>query len=455
MTSGAALIPPRGAWPALALALGLDLVIFLGIAAHWPQYLSDYRHNKNPDAHHYVLLGRNVYQHGSYSRSENAPFVQDMLRTPVYPLFAGGLDLLGGAVAIYLVQVLLHLGSCWLLFLLVQEMAGRRAAIIASLLLATDLVVVTACFEAMSEVLFLILLLASCVCWLPEASVPSRRRDLAGGVLLGLAILTRPAALYLPVLISAIFLCRGSARRVLYLVTPVALLLGLWVVRNAVVCGLPRLTTIDTYNMVYFVGAGAYQIEHDLTLEEAQARVAADFDIPPYREAQNHHRFDRDEKTTHDQIRAVRNDVLTRYSASLAKASLLAICKASVAHSATNLADMLKMTWQAPGMGGVVKGESEAFERLSSNPPVLLAAVGWQMLHTAVVLLSAGIGIWLTLRDAKSRATGITLLVLLAYFYLTIALFGLEAFARCRVPVLPFLYSFAGLALSRLLPGKQ
>jgi hypothetical protein len=42
------------------------------------------------------------------------------------------------------------------------------------------------------------------------------------------------------------------------------------------------------------------------------------------------------------------------------------------------------------------------------------------------------------------------LLLVLAYFYLTVPLFGVEAFYRCRIPALPFLYAFAGLALGWL-----
>jgi hypothetical protein len=33
-------------------------------------------------------------------------------------------------------------------------------------------------------------------------------------------------------------------------------------------------------------------------------------------------------------------------------------------------------------------------------------------------------------------------------------LFGYEAFSRCRIPALPFLYAFAGYGISRLRPGR-
>jgi hypothetical protein len=60
------------------------------------------------------------------------------------------------------------------------------------------------------------------------------------------------------------------------------------------------------------------------------------------------------------------------------------------------------------------------------------------------------IGVVSVLRRPATWPAALLLLALLAYCYLTVALFGLEAFYRCRIPALPFLYAFAGLGLTRL-----
>ncbi|MFH1484824.1 MAG: hypothetical protein ABIH46_02030, partial [Chloroflexota bacterium] len=88
--------------------LGINLGIGALIAVNRPAYLADYRLSTNPDAKQYVLLGRNLLLHGHYSRCQQPPYLPDMMRTPVYPLFAGGLDIVGKAGAIYLVQAVLH-----------------------------------------------------------------------------------------------------------------------------------------------------------------------------------------------------------------------------------------------------------------------------------------------------------------------------------------------------------
>src|SRR5947199_2638051 len=103
----------RPVLPAVLVCLGLNLVLLAGIALRNPEYLSDYRLAGNPDSHDYILIGQNLLKHGEYSRSMCAPpYIPDMLRTPVYPVFAGGLTLLGGPLQLYLIQSLLHAGSC-------------------------------------------------------------------------------------------------------------------------------------------------------------------------------------------------------------------------------------------------------------------------------------------------------------------------------------------------------
>src|SRR6185369_10322903 len=129
------------------VCLGLNFTLFAGIALRNPHYLVNYQLAGNPDSLHYVLIGHNVFTEGAYSRSVGPPFVPDMLRTPVYPLFAGGLELLGRAAAIYFVQVLLHAGSCVLLFVLVRRYFGARPAFWASLFLASDLALIATNFE--------------------------------------------------------------------------------------------------------------------------------------------------------------------------------------------------------------------------------------------------------------------------------------------------------------------
>jgi 4-amino-4-deoxy-L-arabinose transferase-like glycosyltransferase len=456
-------IPVR-AWLVAFLCLALNLAVLFGVAVRRPDYLRDYNLCNNPDARHHVRLGRNFLLTGNYSRCDQSPFVPDMLRPPVYPLFAGAIDLLGGASAIYLAQALLQAASCVLLFLLVRPTFGERAALLASLFLATDLMLAVHNFQAPSEPLFVFLVLAATLCLLPgivslgQANRGSLGRWLAGGLLLGLAVLTRPVGLFLPLIfalaLAGVALRRGCWRaalgRALLLALTMILTVGPWVIRNKVVFGLPRLTTADTVTQVYFLGAGAYQVRHQVSLEEAQAMIAHEFDLPPEDTVQNPWEGDRSVAEIDAALTRVRFQVLGKYPKELVQAAAAGVFKAAVSHNVDDLAVLLGGVWQPPGTGALLRGDAAALNRLWQNGPLLTAAFAWQLLHTALALLAGGAGVVLMLRRPQTWPTGLVLLAVAAYFYLTVALFGYEAFSRCRIPALPFLYAFAGYALSRL-----
>jgi hypothetical protein len=317
-------------------------------------------------------------------------------------------------------------------------------------------------FEAMSEPLFLALLLASSACLLPvvvaagPGGTPPWRRLIGGGLLLGLAILTRPAALYVPAILVLARLIgwargvrpEGALRRVIAIALAAYLPVGCWIARNGAMFSVPRLTTVDVNNMVYFVGAGAYQIRHRVALEEAQAMIAREFSLPPYIEVQNPWISGRSAAELDDQLRGRLWGAVTRYPGELVLASLLGVLKASFSHNVGELAALLGRAWTAPGTGSLARLRPEALERLRQNGPVLAAAFAWEVSHTLVALGFALVGALGALKDSRTRPAGLLVGGLLLYFYLTVALFGLEAYCRCRIPVLPFLYAFAGWGLA-------
>jgi hypothetical protein len=83
---------------------------------------------------------------------------------------------------------------------------------------------------------------------------------------------------------------------------------------------------------------------------------------------------------------------------------------------------------------------------------VLTAALAWQVAHTTLTTLLFGFGVLAALRCRPSLPIALMLLVLLAYFLLTVALAGLEAYWRFRSSHMPLLFTFAAVALGRLRP---
>lgn len=449
-----------GAWPSVVVCLILNLAVFAGIASERPEYLSDYRLNTNSDARDYVKLGRNFLIDGHYSRNTTAPYTSDVLRTPIYPLFAGSLDLIGQAGAIYLAQVVLQALSCVLLYSLVRQYFGTRAGLVASLLLSSDLMLVFSNFEAMSEPLFVFLLIAALKVLVPsviptDPSIVDGRRWALGGLLLALATLTRPTGLYLLLIFSAIVLARGFAmgsartaiRSIAILSLTYLVLVGSWIGRNYAIFGIPRLTNNDAVVMVYFAGAGAYQVEHGLSLEEAQQRIANEYGLSPPEHTNNHWDADRPVAQMDAELRAATRPILTKYPRSLVVSSMTAVGKASVSHNVSVLSNLLGWTWSQPGTSALVRMDAEAFDRLARNQPVLIVALVWQLGHTVAATGLFVAGAFIAFGRRALRPIASVLLVILAYFLLTVAVEGPEAYWRFRSPQLVIVFALAGVAL--------
>jgi 4-amino-4-deoxy-L-arabinose transferase-like glycosyltransferase len=455
---------------AAGVCLAINVAIFAGVALNRPDYLRDYRLNDNSDAVGYVLLGRNIFLEGQYSRCERPPYLPDMLRTPVYPLFAGGLDLLSGPWAIYAAQAFLQAGSCILLFAIVRPYFGTPAALVASLLLATDLMLAVANFEAVSEPLFVFAVLAAILSFLPALAAissgakPTFSSLALAGLFLGLAILTRPVALYLPAALASCLAIAGlRAKRLACGLAAVSVFLiaaaplpALWLTRNWVVCSVPKLTTVDAANQVYYVASGAFQVHFGISPTEARAMIAKENNLPSYTDVQNPWLTERPVAEMDAQLRAASFRLMTQYPVDLAHASVLGVIKASVSHNAALLAAINGKSWTPSGFEGLARFKPEAYQRIKENGPVLAMAFVWEMLHIISALALGSIGVANCLIRRPANPVTWTLLITLAYFYFTIAGFGVEAFYRCRMPALPFLYVFAGIGLAWLfsLPNR-
>ncbi|MGH7200652.1 MAG: hypothetical protein ACREJB_08620, partial [Planctomycetaceae bacterium] len=149
-------------------------------------------------------------------------------------------------------------------------------------------------------------------------------------------------------------------------------------------------------------------------------------------------------------LRAAKWPVLTKYPRALVVASCLAIVKSGVSHNAGGFAGMAGREWRRPTAAGLLAGDRDAFRRLFENDGVLLGVFFWQMLHLAAAYLLAAAGCAVAWRGRGSRGLAVLLILLLGYFYLTVAIVGPDAYYRSRLPHMPLLYALAGLGLAAL-----
>src|SRR5262249_13399151 len=154
--------------------------------------------------------------------------------------------------------------------------------------------------------------------------------------------------------------------------------------RNYVIFSVPRLSNADAIMKVYFAGAGAYQIEHGLTLEEAQRRISQEFHLSPPEHTNNHWIADRSVVQMDAELQGAAGPVLQKYPKALIVSSFQAIAKASVSHNVSALASLVGRRWIAPGTSELVRLQRSAFERLWQNGPLLTLSFFWQLFHNSL-----------------------------------------------------------------------
>jgi len=90
----------------------------------------------------------------------------------------------------------------------------------------------------------------------------------------------------------------------LFLITALIVILP-WMARNQKAFGIFKLSTVDAINMVYYAGAGPYQLEYGLTLQEAQQRISKEYGLASNFEYHNPWLVDKSIKQLDAEIRAV------------------------------------------------------------------------------------------------------------------------------------------------------
>jgi hypothetical protein len=274
--------------------------------------------------------------------------------------------------------------------------------------------------------------------------------------------LTRPAGLYLAIVVAGTIGVRLLLARRLSLFRPVGAMLlaaliptGAWIARNAIVFSLPRLSTADAIMTVYFAGAGGYQLHFGIGLEEAQRRISKEFSLPPPEVTNNHWVTQQSVADMDAALRAATSKVLLKYPVEVVEGGALGIVKSGLGHNVDVLTSAMDVRWNPPGAGALLRGDvAGAFTRLFQNHLVAVVLLFWSLAHTFLTLALVAMFWVMALRFADVRGFARGIAPVLAYFYLTVALVGAEAYFRSRAPHMPILFALAGIAAARLYGGS-
>jgi 4-amino-4-deoxy-L-arabinose transferase-like glycosyltransferase len=198
------------------------------------------------DEHEYLHLGHSIATgHGlRYTDEARSDLPNERFgRAPLYPAFVAGVEMLGGSEAIVrnvrIAQAFVGTLAVWVIAILAGRIAGTRAALLAAAIAAVEPPLVWTAAFVWSETLYSALALGTAAVLArvmdgrhAEPRASDLRTGLAGGVLAGLAALTRPAMLFFLML----FGIWALVRRRLLLVGAVAVaslaVVIPWTVRN-------------------------------------------------------------------------------------------------------------------------------------------------------------------------------------------------------------------------------
>ncbi len=265
-----------GYWRSNAVAYStIVLVVFIGYASVFFYSLSiAHTHGVSTthfltfsegDAHEYYVLGHVLHDTGRFSLTATSS--PEYFRTPGYPLFiAVILSIFKNDLAVPLAQIVLVALSALCLFALGEKIFSRGVGVVATILYILNPMTITQSFRTTTETLFVCVLIGAVFVLMRKE--PTRRATVAGGALLGFLALVRPIGLFIiPLFLLWIVLVYRKRwnvmiRHGLLFMLGVAMVLLPWLYRNEVYARHFSLSSISTYNMLFY---NVLEFEHQRT----------------------------------------------------------------------------------------------------------------------------------------------------------------------------------------------
>ncbi|MBI1956897.1 MAG: glycosyltransferase family 39 protein [Candidatus Niyogibacteria bacterium] len=246
----------------LMVAIGLIIVAKIGTAALL--YVKDISPSPVQDPLEYRNLGLNTLAGNGFSIAEKPPYVPDLFRTPLYPLFLSATFSLdkNGHMAILLQQLMIII-SVWLFFKLLHRYqfgVSRIVPLVFSLFLLIEPRIWFWSLETMTESLF-IFLTSLAIFLLLYPRMLGRTHIAGAAACFGCALLTRPAGLlWIPGFFLFLLLYRQPFKSKLIGIGIFAVMAGLvvspWIVRNERLVGKPILSVAEPVDYILTFGKG-------------------------------------------------------------------------------------------------------------------------------------------------------------------------------------------------------
>jgi len=430
-------------WTLGILALALRLAPMLRSGSEWAM--------ANPDSPRYVELAAGLRSGCGFARLiDRRCGPPEVLRTPGYPLFLTVMPSLRAVVA---VQAIIGAALCVLVGSFVSFYWGGCAGAIAELLLALDVPSIVQGSQIMSDVLFQALLAAVvivqlCVIARRQYDALSVGLGIGAALILAIAILVRPVGVLLPLIAPIPFLFvppevswrKTIALCVAALALP-ALVMGGWMARNAARTGTWTFSTDVAINLYYFKAGGVILYRTGQNFPDLMDRMARELGMPDARDYCD--TFPAlESRMLSDSAHILLHDPLTTFLVTTRSLVWLALVP-----DRASLNELLGTDAGATSYLAATTQLGERVRRLLRSP-LLTVLVTFQF----VLLVVTWIGVGRALAGIRKKPVREVAMILIPFFVAMAMMMlaaGAEAYARFRIPAMPFLTMLAGIGWSR------
>jgi dolichyl-phosphate-mannose-protein mannosyltransferase len=402
----------------LAVAALLRLVVFVTAASSPQRFWS-------LDDREYLAVANHL--RASYLANAGRLFDFGLRRPPGYPLFVRAIfDVFGQHYAAVIgVQLVLSVATVGVTYWLASLLLPGRFALIAAAALAVDPASIVFANQLLTESLFTLLLTVAVALVIRSWQTSSTIIAAVAGLILGVSILVRPVAEYLPVFLALILVLIGAMRkqRAVAIALAFAFVLGFvgpsgaWALRNYEKTGVPTISTIEGHNMLQYRAVGAL-------VESGQPRSLAQHYVL---------------------VRLATRVQPGENAAKVSRAELSVGLAILAEHPIGAFKDWLR--GEAKLLLGPARSETSTLltGRETADQTWLRALVLIDAILTIAILLSAAAGA-AALLTGRIRIPALWFLFSTAA-YLIIISGGHEAYSRFRVPITPFFVVLGAAAL--------
>lgn len=430
----------------MIFVLGLILrsfILFIGLGAGGESFIFNYG-----DAVGYARLAENMLEGRGFSMSQEAPFVPDGTRTPIFPAFLAASIFISGNfwLAIALQIILGAFIPILAYFLLLQLKFLPPIPFWVAIFLSIEPFFAAHSVFLLSEVIFISVFLLACIFYFKSIYAMDGiwKWLFTAALFIGIAALTRPVAVYLIFLfaVGILILKQWSPKKSLIMVA-LFILVGLatispWLYRNWAIFSSATLSSIDSVNLYLQQGGSVLAANNNTTLDTEKRKL--------WEELKSE---DLDYKNIGDarKIKKKAWSIIFSHKAAFFKVNSLAAWQFFTHDAYYDLAWHLGFYHERAGPPITIidfKNSIIKIPKLLIEEPLfiiyLLGRAFWILIFLAFLA-----GVFLSLKSRLNLKRDLFLILILGYFLAASVITGYSINARFRLPISVFYIAYAAL----------